>query len=315
MSNKPQKEKINILPKKSVYKNLHINIHTPKKVEETETSLNSIKTTADSTEIITSNNQILNMNYSFISEYFDEIYQNMLLDEIKFYQKINSDYLSNQPKINIKMRAILVDWIIDIHNHYNFEQKTLFNTIYIIDAYLSKNIIETKNFQLLGLSSLLISCKENEIKYPNLNIFVRMADNAYNAKQIINMEKKIMKCLDFGFLGPTCDEFFDINAEYFNFTEKQKFFGKYFLDSSLIDYNFIQYKPSTIGIACCYIVMKFFKLDDINSILNNTNYDIKDIKNCSYEVWLLVENLSNSTLKATKNKYLSDKFLKVAELY
>ena len=61
--------------------------------------------------------------------------------------------------------------------------------------------------------------------------------------------------------------------------------------------------------------MKFFKLDDINSILNNTNYDIKDIKNCSYEVWLLVENLSNSTLKATKNKYLSDKFLKVAELY
>ena len=58
--------------------------------------------------------------------------------------------------------------------------------------------------------------------------------------------------------------------------------------------------------------MKFFKLDDINSILNNTNYDIKD---CSYEVWLLVENLSNSTLKATKNKYLSDKFLKVAELY
>ena len=315
MSNKPQKEKINILPKKSIYKNLHINIHTPKKVEETETSLNSIKTTADSTEIITSNNQILNMNYSFISEYFDEIYQNMLLDEIKFYQKINSDYLSNQPKINIKMRAILVDWIIDIHNHYNFEQKTLFNTIYIIDAYLSKNIIETKNFQLLGLSSLLISCKENEIKYPNLNIFVRMADNAYNAKQIINMEKKIMKCLDFGLLGPTCDEFFDINAEYFNFTEKQKFFGKYFLDSSLIDYNFIQYKPSTIGIACCYIVMKFFKLDDINSILNNTNYDIKDIKNCSYEVWLLVENLSNSTLKATKNKYLSDKFLKVADLY
>ncbi len=315
MSNKPKKEKINILPKKSIYKNLHINIHTPKKVEETETSLNSIKTTADSTEIITSNNQNLNMKYSFISEYFDEIYQNMLLDEIKFYQKINSDYLSNQPKINIKMRAILVDWIIDIHNHYNFEQKTLFNTIYIIDAYLSKNIIDTKNFQLLGLSSLLISCKENEIEYPNLNIFIRMADNAYNAKQIINMEKKIMKCLDFGFLGPTCDEFFDINAEYFNFTEKQKFFGKYFLDSSLIDYNFIQYKPSTIGIACCYIVMKFFKLDDINSILNNTNYDIKDIKNCSYEVWLLVENLSNSTLKATKNKYLSDKFLKVAELY
>ena len=82
-----------------------------------------------------------------------------------------------------------------------------------------------------------------------------------------------------------------------------------------VNYNFIKYKPSTIGIACCYIVMKFFKLDDINSILNNTNYDIKDIKNCSYEVWLLVENLSNSTLKATKNKYLSDKFLKVAELY
>ena len=221
-----------------------------------------------------------------------------------------------QTSINDKMRAILVDWLIDVHFRFNMKKKTLFNCVFIIDAFLSKNTIERKDFQLLGMAALLIACKQTEIMYPSLPSFLALSDFSYSLKELTDMERKVTKILDFDILVPTAEEFFGINAEYFEFAEKQRFFGEYFLDASLIDYNLLKYKQSTIAVACGYIVMKFFKLNGVKLIFENTYNDVKkkDIKNCARDLCFLVKNLSNSSLEATKNKYLSDKCMKVAEL-
>ena len=254
--------------------------------------------------------------YSFGEEYFDEVYLNLLLDEKKFYKKINSNYMTLQKSINDKMRAILVDWLIDVHFRFDMKKKTLFNCIYIIDAFLSKNLIDRKYLQLLGMAALLISCKETEIMYPSLNSFLALSDFSYSLQELTNMERFVMKILDFDILAPTAEEFYAINAEYFKFGEKQRFFGEYFLDASLIDYNLLKYNQSTIAVACGYIVMKFFNLKGVHSLLKNTGDNIKqiDVKNCARDLCFLVKNLSNSSLKATKNKYMSDKYMNIAEL-
>ena len=254
--------------------------------------------------------------YSFGEEYFDEVYLNLLLDEKKFYKKINSNYMTLQKSINDKMRAILVDWLIDVHFRFDMKKKTLFNCIYIIDAFLSKNLIDRKYLQLLGMAALLISCKETEIMYPSLNSFLALSDFSYSLQELTNMERFVIKILDFDILAPTAEEFYAINAEYFKFGEKQRFFGEYFLDASLIDYNLLKYNQSTIAVACGYIVMKFFNLNGVHSLLKNTGDNIKqiDVKNCARDLCFLVKNLSNSSLKATKNKYMSDKYMNIAEL-
>ena len=254
--------------------------------------------------------------YSFGEEYFDEVYLNLLLDEKKFYKKINSNYMTLQKSINDKMRAILVDWLIDVHFRFDMKKKTLFNCIYIIDAFLSKNLIDRKYLQLLGMAALLISCKETEIMYPSLNSFLALSDFSYSLQELTNMERFVMKILDFDILAPTAEEFYAINAEYFKFGEKQRFFGEYFLDASLIDYNLLKYNQSTIAVACGYIVMKFFNLNGVHSLLKNTGDNIKqiDVKNCARDLCFLVKNLSNSSKKKKKNKYMSDKYMNIAEL-
>ena len=257
-----------------------------------------------------------NKKYSYNKDYFDVLYQNLLLDEHKFYQRINSNYMSFQKNINNKMRAILVDWLIDVHFQFDMKKKTLFQCVFIIDSYLSKVIIERKNFQLLGLAALLIACKENEITYPPLKSFLDLSENSYTLEELINMEIKVIKKLDFDVLSPTAEEFFGINADNFEFTEKQRFFGEYILDASLIDYNLLKYKQSTIAVACGYIVIKFFNLNGVNQIINNTYPDIKpkEVKDCARDLCYLVKNLSKSSLVATKNKYISNKYMNVAQL-
>jgi cyclin B len=252
------------------------------------------------------------------AEYLDEIYTNLIYDEKICKLAINKDYMSKQKDINQQMRAILIDWIIEVHNCFHLKSKTLFQVVYIIDLYLSHKIIKRINLQLLGVASLLISFKSNEVYCPSLQQFIDITSGAYSKSELLDMEKEILKTLNFEILFPTAEEFYSIISKSYNFTEVQNNLGYYFLDSSLIDYDLLKYKPSTIGVACAYIVMKFFRLngykDLYSSKMVNENSPQKTIKECAKELCFLVKSLSGSSLKSAKTKYSSAKYCNVAAI-
>jgi cyclin B len=53
-------------------------------------------------------------------------------------------YMQKQSDINEKMRAILVDWLIDVHSKFKLVNETLFLTINLIDRYLGKQKVTRK---------------------------------------------------------------------------------------------------------------------------------------------------------------------------
>ena len=293
-------------------------------------------------------------DYAYNSEYFDEIYTNLLLDEKNSNLKIDKDYMKKQNEINAQMRAILVDWIIEVHDIFRFKRKTLFQTIFIIDLFLSKKIIQKYRFQLLGVASLLIACKENEVFYPQVKEFLHITDNAYTKTELLNMELYILQILNFEIFNSTSEEFFgilskalnfnieqhflgeyflystlidysllkeefyDILSKAFGFQRKQHFLGEYFLVSSLIDYKILKYKASVVAASCAYIVMKYFKIDGYKDLYSTRivldDFPQKAIKDCARDLCFLVKSLSNSTFRAAINKYSSPYFYNVSEL-
>lgn len=48
--------------------------------------------------------------------------------------------MSRQVEINDKMRAILVDWLIEVHSKFKLQKETLYITIQIIDKYLESSL-------------------------------------------------------------------------------------------------------------------------------------------------------------------------------
>ena len=266
-------------------------------------------------EKINSNKKLTNI---INIEYFDEIYTNLMLDEKNSNLKIEKHYMMQQHDINQQMREILIDWLIEVHNSFHFKEKTLFQTIYIIDIYLSYKIIHRIKFQLLGVACLLIAVKENEIYYPRIDEFINITDNSYNKEELLNMELQVLQLLNFEILIPTAEEFYNILSKSFNFNKIQHHLGEYFLDSSLVDYNMLKYKPSTIGIACAYIVMKFYCLKGYKDLylskLISGDSTQKLIKDCTKDLCHLVKNLSKSYLRATKDKYSFAEYDNVASL-
>ena len=254
---------------------------------------------------------------SFLGEYLNEIYSNLLQDEKDLLYKPKIGYMNMQSDINEQMRAILIDWLIEVHYRYKLKSETLYQTVWIIDTYLSMFPIVRARLQLLGIASLLISCKSQEIYYPQLNELIDITDGAYVKDELITFETHILKVLSFNIVAPTSNDFYNIIAKSFNFDNRQYYLGKYFLESSLIDYQMIRYPSSVVAVSCAYIVMKFFGISNYKNLYStdviNESCPQKIIKECAREVCFLVKNLSQSTLKAVKDKYSLPQFLNVAQ--
>ena len=150
---------------------------------------------------------------SFVGEYLDEIYHNLLCDEKDLKYTPHIGYMEMQADINEQMRAILIDWLVEVHYRFRLKSETLFQTVWIIDTYLSLVQITRAKLQLLGIASLLISCKSQEIYYPQLNEFIDITDGAYVKNELIDMEKKVLKVLDFNIIAPSANDFYNIIAK------------------------------------------------------------------------------------------------------
>ena len=101
--------------------------------------------------------------------------------------------MSKQSDVNEKMRAILVDWLVDVHLKFKLVNETLFLTVNLIDRYLEKAEVSRQKLQLVGITAMFIASKYEEIYPPDLRDFVYVTDKAYTKKQILSMEGKILK--------------------------------------------------------------------------------------------------------------------------
>ena len=106
--------------------------------------------------------------------------------------------------IKPKMRNLLIDWLVEVHQQFSLLQETLFLTVSIIDRYLSvdAHTVSTKHLQLVGVTSMFIASKYEEMYPPEISDFVYITDKAYSESQIRKMEITIMKALDFDFGRP-----------------------------------------------------------------------------------------------------------------
>jgi hypothetical protein len=70
-----------------------------------------------------------------VSEYCAEIQLHM--QNVERETQPDPSYMKRQPKVTENVRAILVDWLINVHAKFKLLPETLYITINLIDRYLS----------------------------------------------------------------------------------------------------------------------------------------------------------------------------------
>ncbi|KAJ0087186.1 hypothetical protein Patl1_08869 [Pistacia atlantica] len=87
------------------------------------------------------------------------------------------------------------------------EKDALYLSISYIDGYLSSNVLNRERLQLLGVSSMLIASKYEEVSPKNVETFCHITDNKYTKDEVVKMEADILKALNFELGNPTIKTF------------------------------------------------------------------------------------------------------------
>ena len=87
--------------------------------------------------------------------------------------------MSKQTDINAKMRAILIDWLVEVHLKFKLVAETLYLTVSLIDRFLEREQIPRNKLQLVGVTAMFVACKYEEVFPPACSDFVFVSDKLY----------------------------------------------------------------------------------------------------------------------------------------
>ena len=247
-----------------------------------------------------------------VDEYFDDIVSELKNKEEKYLPKEN--YMANQKDINHRMRAILIDWLIDVHIKYKMVPQTIYISVNLIDRFLSENKTNRDKLQLVGVASMFIASKYEEIYPPELKDFVYITDKAYVKSEVLEMEYKMLKYLNFDITFPTQWSFLEIFKKKLDLDQKTFYLAWFLMELSLINYKMLKFKYSQIAASAVLIAIKTLNYFNIVEFEKNTGYNEKDIEECVKEIINFnIYNLTHS-LQAIRKKFSTRKYDEVSKI-
>ncbi|XP_062086618.1 G2/mitotic-specific cyclin-2-like [Humulus lupulus] len=185
-----------------------------------------------------------------VVEYVNEIYDHYRKTEC--LSCVSPNYMVHQPDINDKMRAILIDWLIEVHHKFDLMEETLFLTVNLIDRFLERQIVIRKKLQLVGVTAILLACKYEEVSVPVIEDFVLITDKAYTKQDVLDMEKLIVNELQFNFSVPTPFVFMRRFLKAAQSNKKLEILSSYIIELCLVEYEMLKFSPSLLAAAAIY---------------------------------------------------------------
>ncbi|XP_044460951.1 G2/mitotic-specific cyclin-2-like [Mangifera indica] len=185
-----------------------------------------------------------------VVEYVEDLYA--------YYRKmecvscVSPDYMVQQIDINERMRAILVDWLIEVHDKFDLMHETLFLTINLIDRFLSQQTVVRKKLQLVGLVAMLLACKYEEVSVPVVGDLILISDKAYNRKEVLEMESLMLNTLQFNMSVPTPYVFIRRFLKAAQSDNKMEMLSFFLVELSLVECEMLKFPPSLLAAAAIY---------------------------------------------------------------
>ncbi len=252
------------------------------------------------------------INVQNVDEYFSDICTEIFNNEDKYLP--DPQYMSKQSDINYRMRAILIDWLIDVHLKYKLIPQTMYIAVNLIDRYLSKHETTRAKLQLVGVTAMFIACKYEEIYPPELKDFVYITDGACVKSDVIHMEYKMLKSLEFEVTFPTQWSILEIYRRKLDLNEKTFKLAWFLMELNLINYKSLKFKMSVLAASAILIATKTLGVYRNNWFSKNVGIEEKNLEECCKEMYDFYVYNSTHNLQAIRRKFSSSKFDEVAKI-
>ncbi|XP_015267613.1 PREDICTED: G1/S-specific cyclin-E1 isoform X1 [Gekko japonicus] len=214
----------------------------------------------------------------------DEVWKNMINKEQTYVR--DKQYMQRHPLLQPKMRVILLDWLMEVCEVYKLHRETFYLAQDFFDRFMATqhNVVKTL-LQLIGISSLFIAAKLEEIYPPKLHQFAYVTDGACTEDEILSMELIVMKGLNWNLSPLTVVSWLNIYMQVAYLNDicevllpryPQQIFVQIaeLLDLCVLDIGCLEY---TYGVLAASALYHFSSCELMQKV---SGYELCDIEDC-----------------------------------
>ncbi|KAL6865286.1 hypothetical protein ACP4OV_016437 [Aristida adscensionis] len=238
-----------------------------------------------------------------------DIYEHLREAETKKMPSTNFLEIT-QTTIIASMRAVLIDWLVEVTEEYRLDPETLYLTVNYVDRYLSvKDISKHRKFE--------------EICPPQVEELCYITDNSYTKDEVLQMEASVLNHLKFEMSAPTAKCFLRRFVRVAQACNEGpvlhlEFIANYICELSLLEYSLLCYLPSLVAASSVFLAEFILKptKNPWNSTLSYyTQYTPSELHGCVRVLHQLFCVGPGINLPAIREKYSQHKYKFVAKKY
>ncbi|KAJ7795058.1 cyclin-like protein [Mycena olivaceomarginata] len=169
------------------------------------------------------------------SEYVADIQR--YLKEVELTTLPPRNYMASQTALTWDMRALLNDWLLQVHTRFHLLPETLFLSTHLIDRFLSLRAVAPGKLQLVGMACLLLASKYEETVSPAIANFTQISDGAFSNAEMQQAEQHVLRTLG--------------KAEGYQTQTRQ--LGKYLAEIVLVEERLVGTPPSLLAAAAMWL--------------------------------------------------------------
>eukprot|EP00866_Antonospora_locustae_P001494 jgi/Antlo1/1494/534 len=228
------------------------------------------------------------------------------------------NYMAHQTELQWSMRAILIDWLIEIHWKLGLVPETLFFTINIIDRFLSHRTVSPDKLQLVGITALFISSKYEEVECPSIETFSMISRNTLSEEDIRKAEKYMLYVLQCFVEFPSPITFLRVCSGADRDDRRVHYTAQYILERMYLDEAFLKYPGSLKACCAAYLAKKIWKKRRmIEAVPELVGYRMDDLRSCLVDLGeaLSIPNIHRSVTEKYSSISPCDVLSQVASFF
>ncbi|TDH01825.1 hypothetical protein EPR50_G00166710 [Perca flavescens] len=253
-------------------------------------------------------------NPMLCSDYVKDIYK--YLRQLEVEQNVRPTYLQGR-EVTGNMRAILIDWLVQVSLKFRLLQETMYMTVGIIDRFLQDHPVPKKQLQLVGVTAMFLASKYEEMYPPEISDFAYVTDRAYTTAQIRDMEMTILRTLKFQLGRPLPLQFLRRASKIYEVTAEQHTLAKYLLELTMVDYEMVHFPPSMVASAALALTLKILDAGEWDVTLQHyMDYTAESLIPVMAHIAKNVVKVNDGQTKhlAIKGKYSTSKQMRIATI-
>ncbi|XP_052515978.1 G2/mitotic-specific cyclin-B1-like [Budorcas taxicolor] len=248
------------------------------------------------------------------SEYVKDIYA--YLRQLEEEQAVKPKYLMGR-EVTGNMRAILIDWLVQVQTKFRLLQETMYMTVSITDRFMQDNCVPKKMLQLVGVTAMFVASKYEEMYPPEISDFAFVTDNTYTKFQIRHMEMKVLRALNFSLGRPLPLPFLRRASKIGEVDVELHTLAKYLMELTMLGYDMVHFPLPQIAVGAFCLALKILDNGEWTPTLQHyLSYTEESLLVVMQHLAknVVMANRGLSKHMAIKNKYATSKHAKISTL-